>query len=189
MLQLVHADVCGPMNTPSITGNRYFLLFVDDFSRKMWVYFLKQKSDAFPVFQQFKAIVEKESSSSIRTLRTDNGGEFCSSAFFAFCTTHGIRHQFTTPHTQQNGVVECRNRTITEMARAMLEHRNVPRKYWAEAVSTAVYLLNRSPTLAVNHKTPEEAWSGRKPRINHLKVFGSLAYVWIPNAKRTKLNS
>ena len=102
------------MNTPYVTGNRYFLLFVDDFSRKMWVYFLKQKSDAFPVFQQFKALVEKESSSSICTLRTDNGGEFCSSAFSAFCTTHGIRRQFTTPHTpQQNGVVEHRNRTIT----------------------------------------------------------------------------
>ena len=75
------------------------------------------------------------------------------------------------------------------MARAMLEHRNAPRKYWAEAVSTAVYLLNRSPTLAVKHKTPEEAWFGHKPRINHLKVFGSLAYVGIPDTKRTKLDS
>ena len=74
VLQLVHVDVCGLMNTSSISRNMYFLLFVDDFSRKMWVYFLKQKSDAFPVFQQFKALVEKESGSSIRTLRTDNGG-------------------------------------------------------------------------------------------------------------------
>ena len=84
-------------------------------------------------------------------------GEFCSLAFSAFCTTHGIRRHFTTPHTpQQNGVVERLYRTITEMARAMLEHRNVPRKYWAEAISTAVYLLNWSPTLVINHKTPEE---------------------------------
>lgn len=79
------------MNTISITRYRYFLLFVDDFSCKMWVYFLKKKSDAFPVFQTFKALVEKESGSSILTLRSDNGGEFCSSVFSTLCATHGIK--------------------------------------------------------------------------------------------------
>ena len=71
----------------------------------------------------------------------------------------------------------------------MLEYKNVPKKYWAEAVYTAVYLLNRSPTQAVKKMTPEEAWSGRKPKVGHLKVFGSTAHVWIPNAKRAKLDS
>lgn len=75
------------------------------------------------------------------------------------------------------------------MAKSILEHRNVPKKYWAEAVFTAVDLLNRSPTHAVKGKTPEEAWTGCKPRISHLKVFGSLAYVWIPDAKRSNLDS
>ena len=76
VLQLVHADICGPMATTSILGSRYFLLFVDDFSRKMWVYFLKKKFDAFPIFQKFKPFVKKEFGKSIITLRSDNGGNF-----------------------------------------------------------------------------------------------------------------
>eukprot|EP00253_Pinus_taeda_P030272 PITA_30272 len=75
------------------------------------------------------------------------------------------------------------------MAHSMLQHMNVPNKFWAEAVFTAVYLLNRSPTQVVKGKTPKEVWSGRKPKISHLKVFGSVAYVWIPAAKRSKLDS
>jgi len=95
------------MNTASITGARYFLLFVDDFSRKMWVYFLKLKSDVFKEFQNFKALVENESGCHITSLRYDNGGEFCSKEFNNFCAKHGIKRQYTTPYTpQQNGVVE-----------------------------------------------------------------------------------
>eukprot|EP00253_Pinus_taeda_P006391 PITA_06391 len=190
VLQLIHVDICGPMKTSSITACKYFLLIVDDFSRKMWVYFLKNKSDAFSIFQKFKILVEKESSCDIMTLRTDNGGEFCSSVFSTYCATHGIKRQFTTPYTpQQNSVVERRNRMVVEMARSMLQHKNIPNKFWAEAVFTAVYLLNRSPTQAVKGKTLEEIWSGRKPKISHLKVFGSIAYTWIPAAKRSKLDS
>ena len=178
------------MNTASITACKYFLLIVDDFSRKMWVYFLKNKSDVLSTFQKFKTLVENESGCNIMTLRTDNGGEFCSSDFANFCDIHGIKRQLTTPYTpQQNNVVERRNRTVVEMARSMLQHRSVPNKFWAEAVFTAVYLLNRSPTQVIKGKTPEEAWSCRKPKINHLKVFGSVAYVWIPAAKRSKLDS
>jgi len=117
------------MDTPSILGSRYFLFFVDDFNRKMWVYFLKKKRDAFLVFQKFKPLVENEFGKSIISLRLDNGGEFCSNVFSSFLDTHGIKCQFITPDTpQQNNVVECRNRTITEMARLMLEHRHVSKQ-------------------------------------------------------------
>ena len=105
------------MATPFVLGSRYFLLFVDDFSRKMWVYFLKNKFNAFLVFQKFKPLVEKEFGKSIITLRSDNGGEFSSNVFFSFLDTHGIKHQLTTPHMpQQNSIVESQNMTITEMA-------------------------------------------------------------------------
>jgi hypothetical protein len=76
-----------------------------------------------------------------------------------------------------------------EMARCMLENKCIPNKYWAEAVHTTVYLLNRSPTKSVPTMTPEEAWSGKKPHVSHLKVFGSVAYVWIPDEKHSKLDS
>ena len=75
------------------------------------------------------------------------------------------------------------------MARSMFRHRHVSKQFWAEAINIAVYLLNRSPTVAVKGKTPEEAWLGRKPIINHLKVFGSLSFVWIPNVSHTKLDA
>jgi transposase InsO family protein len=177
------------MNMASIIGARYFLLFVDDYSRKMWVYFLKLKSEVFNEFQKFKALVEKESGCHITSLRSDNGGELCSKEFNNFCAKHGIKRQFTTPYTpQQNGVVERWNHTITEMARCMLQNRCVPNRFWVEAVFTTVYLLNRSPTMAVKQKTPKEAWSRRKPKVSHLKVFGSIAYTWIPDEKRTKLD-
>ena len=131
--------------------------------------------------------VEKEFGKSIIALRTDNCGEFRSTEFSSFCDIHGIKSQLTTPHTpQQNSVVKHQNRPITEMARSMLEHRHVPQKFSAKAVNIAIYLLNRSPIVAVKGKTPEEAWSGRKPRISHLKVFGSLAFVWIPDASCTR---
>ena len=124
------------------------------------MYFRKKKSDAFSMFQKFKVkpLVEKESGKSIITLRSNNGGEFCSNVFSSFLDTHGIKRQLTTPHTpQQNNVLERQNRTITEMAQSMLKHRHVLKKFWAEAVNTAIYLLNRSPIVAVKGKTPEEA--------------------------------
>eukprot|EP00253_Pinus_taeda_P013936 PITA_13936 len=99
VLQLIHVDICGPMNTSSITACKYFLLIVDDFSRKMWICFLKYKYDAFSIFQKFKTLVEKESGYNIMTLRIDNEGKFCSSAFSNFCDTHGIKRQLTTPYT------------------------------------------------------------------------------------------
>lgn len=83
-LQLVHSDICGPMQTPSLSNSKYFLLFIDDFSRICWVYFLKSKSEAFSEFLIFKAQVEKECGYLIHTLRTDGGGEFCSNEFVEF---------------------------------------------------------------------------------------------------------
>lgn len=105
---------------------------------------------------------------------SDNGGEFYSKEFMDFCAKHNIKRQFATPYTpQQNGVVERSNHTITEMARCMLENRSVPKKFWAEAI----YLLNRSLTQALKEKTLDEAWSWRKPKVSHLKVFNSTTYV------------
>ena len=99
VLQLVHTDLCGPMNTASIISAKYFLMFVDDFSRKMWVYFLKLKFDVFEEFEKFKALVEKELGCQITSLRSDNGGEFCSKEFNNFCAKYGIQRQYTTSYT------------------------------------------------------------------------------------------
>ena len=188
-LELIHTDVCGPIDPHSLGKNRYFLLFIDDFSRKTWVYFLKEKSEVYNIFKKFKALVEKESGYDIKAMRSDRGGEFTSNDFNEFCEENGIRRPLTLPYSpQQNGVVERKNRSILNAARSMLKSKRMPKEFWAEAVDCAIYLSNRSPTRSVWGKTPQEAWSGRKPGISHLKVFGSIAYAQVPKQKRSKLD-
>jgi len=97
-LELIHSDLCGPMQTKSLGGSRYFLLFTDDYSRMSWVYFLKLKSKIFDNFQKFKALVERQSGRYIKTLRTDKGGEFLSNEFNSFCEENGIYKELTAPY-------------------------------------------------------------------------------------------
>jgi hypothetical protein len=95
-----------------------------------------------------------------------------------YCDEYGVKHFTTTPYTpQQNGVVERGNRTVVEMARCLLKSKGVPGEFWGEAVSTAVYLLNRAPTRSFQGKTPYEAWYKKKPRVHHLRTFGCVAHV------------
>ncbi|KAI5313515.1 hypothetical protein L3X38_042691 [Prunus dulcis] len=187
-LELVHTDICGPMKTDSISGNKYFLLFTDDCTRMSWVYFIRNKSSALECFRKFKAMTELQSGYKIKGLRSDRGGEFLSSEFNSFCAEVGIQRQLTVAYSpQQNGVAERKNRTIVEMAKSMLHEKSIPYEFWAEAVNTAVYLLNRCPTKSLNKVTPFEAYTGRKPGIAHLKIFGSPCHVLIPSALRHKL--
>ena len=187
-LQLIHADICSPITPASNSQKRYFLCFIDDYSRKAWVYFLLEKSEAFHHFKCFKMLVEKESGLAIKCLCTDRGGEFNSAEFNDFCKLNGIKRQLTTAYTpQQNGVAERKNRTMLNLVRSMLSSKGVPKMFWPEAVKWTTYVLNRSPTLAVKGMTPEEAWSGEKPSVEHFRVFGCVGHADIPDAKRTKL--
>ncbi|KAG6469823.1 hypothetical protein ZIOFF_070754 [Zingiber officinale] len=170
-LELIHTDVCGPMDTLSHAQNRYFILFIDDHTRMTWVYFMRQKSEVFMIFKKFKSLVEKQSGCFIKTLRSDRGKEYTSKEFHNFCEDEGVERQLTVRYTpQQNGVTERKNQTIVEMAKSMMHEKGLPKIFWAEAVYTAVYLSNRCPTTAIPNKTPFEAWSGRRPSVNHLKL-------------------
>lgn len=188
-LELVHSDICGPMSTESLNESLYFVLFIDDFTRMSWVYFLRQKSEVFSVFKNFKQMTETQTGLKIKILRTDNGGEYTSLEFKEFLQNSGIIHQLTIPHSpQQNGVCERKNRTVMEMARCLLFERKQPKFLWAEAVNTSVYVLNRVFTTAVEGKTPIEAWTGFKPSVNHFKVFGCICYYHIHGSRRSKLD-
>ncbi|KAL4290879.1 hypothetical protein GQ457_14G021340 [Hibiscus cannabinus] len=135
------------------------------------------------------ALVEKESGFEIKSLRSDRGGEFTSNEFNDFCKENGIRRPLTVSRSpQQNGVAERKNMTIFNMARSMLKAKNMPKEFWAEAVSCAVYLSNHSPTKNLDNVTPQEAWSGRKPSVRHIWVFGSIAYAHVPDQGRLKLD-
>ncbi|KAL0311966.1 UNVERIFIED_CONTAM: Copia protein [Sesamum radiatum] len=138
-------------------------------------------------FQEVQNLVEKQSGQRIKVLRSDREKEYNNSEFDKFCEEDGIDHQTTVSYNPQQGVLERKNRTIMEMARSMLQEKHLPKAFWAEAVYTAVYLLNRCLTKAVQKMTPTEAWSGKKPSAKHLRVFGSICYVHIPTEKRHKL--
>jgi len=177
------------MNIASLNGSKYFILFIDDFTRMTWVYFLKQKSEFFSVFKKFKVFVENQSGCLLKKLITGNGKEYTSAEFNKFCDDLGIERQLTVSYSpQQNGVSERKNRSVLEMARCMIFEKKLPKSIWAETINTDVYLQNRLPTKVVEGMTPIEAWGGIKLSIKHLKVFGSLCYTHIPDVKRSKLD-
>ena len=171
-LGLVHSDLCGKMNAESLSGAEYFLTFIDDRTRYVWVYILKRKDQVFERFQEWKALVEKSTGRKLKVLRTDSGGEYTSAEFEAYLRKEGVRHELTVPKTpEQNGVAERMNRTLVETMRSMLADSKLPPRFWAEALTTAVYLRNRSPTKSVNGMTPIEAWMGEKPNVEHLRSW------------------
>jgi transposase InsO family protein len=177
ILDLIHDNLCRPISPATPGGKSYFLL-VDDHSRFMWLSLLSSKGDTLEAIQRFQTRVEVETGRRLRVLHTDHGGEFTSVAFEEHCNKHGIKRQHSAPYTpQQNGVVERRNQSVVTMARSLLKARGVPAAFWGEAVSTAVFLLNRAPTKSVAGKTPFEAWHGRKPDVEFLRTFGCVAHV------------
>ena len=192
-LQLVHSDVCGPIQTDSDgkeSAKRYIITFIDDYSRFTWISITSDKTGktALEQFVRYKAWAERYTGFSIKTLRTDGGGEYIHDQFNTYLLTMGIERQVTVARTpQQNGVAERANRTIMEAARAMLHAAGLPLSFWECAVMAAVYLRNRSPTKALTDATPYEAWRGDKPDLSHLRVFGCRAYMHVDKTKRSKL--
>ncbi|KAL4291703.1 hypothetical protein GQ457_14G023770 [Hibiscus cannabinus] len=160
-LQLVHTDLCGPMRISSLNGSRYFLIFIDDFSRWCWVFFLKQKSEVFDVFQRFKANSENQSGKKIKTLRSDNGSEYTSRQFASYLKKLGIHHQLTVVYTpQQNGVSERKNKTVLNMARCFSNSKG----YRVYDLKTKKILVGR------NLKFDEDSiWDWNKSVIEHSK--------------------
>ena len=132
--------------------------------------------------------MENQSDRQIKVLRSDCGGGYDSKAFHEYCKQHGIRRQFTTRYTpQQNGVAERKNQTIMNMTRSMLKARHLSNEYWAEAVACDFYVINRSPTKSVMNRVPEAAWSGMSCSVSHFRVFGCVAYEYVPKKIRGKL--
>ncbi|WVZ73170.1 hypothetical protein U9M48_021514 [Paspalum notatum var. saurae] len=187
-LELVHSDLCRPIKPATHGGRRYFLLLVDDSSRFMWLRLLTAKDQAAEAIKEIKARAEMETGKKLRVLRIDRGGEFNSEEFARYCAGEGVGRHLTAPYSpQQNGVVERRSQTVVGMARSMLKAKGMPVAFWGEAVSTAVYILNRSPTKSLENKTPFEAWHGCKPDVAHLRTFGCIGHVKVTRPNLAKL--
>ena len=176
-LELVHTDVCLLMRVQARGGYEYFVTFTDDYSRYGFVYLMCQKSETFDKFQEYKAEAEKQLGVHIKQLRFDRGGEYLFGEFKFYLTQEGIISQLSALGTpQQNGVAERRNRTLLDMVRLMLSYSSLPISFWGYALETATYLLNLIPSKSVS-KTPTELWNGRKPSLNHIRIWGASTHI------------
>lgn len=186
-LQLLHLDVCGPLPTQTREGYKYFLTIIDDYSRKVTVYPLKQKSDVFECFTKFQKRAERFLNLKVVNIRTDNGLEFISEKFEQFLGEQGIKAERTNVYTpQQNGVSERYNYTAMNGVRVLLKASSLSNGFWVEALFCFTYVWNRICHCSQN-KTPFELYGGRKPSVKHLREFGATAYIQTPKQLRNKL--
>ncbi|CAL1409432.1 unnamed protein product [Linum trigynum] len=185
---LVHTDLWGPSPVTSRLGYRYFALFIDHASRFTWVFFLRKKSELVNFAKEFVHMVKTQFAKNVKVLRSDPGGEFTSNELLAFYKEEGILPQESCPGvSQQNGVVERKNRHVLELTRALLFHSGVPNRFWVEAIQTVVYLINRQITPVLDQCSPYQTLYGKMPDYSTLRVFGCVCFVLLPRRERHKL--
>ncbi|GKB91127.1 putative ribonuclease H-like domain-containing protein, partial [Tanacetum coccineum] len=172
-LQLLHMDLFGPTSVRSINHKTYCLVITDDFSRFSWTFFLRTKDETSAILKDFIRQIENQLNQKVKTIRCDNGTEFKNRDVIEFCGLKGIKREYSNARTpQQNGVAERKNRTLIEAARTMLADSFLPNTFWAEAVSTACYVLNRVLVTKPHNKTPYELLTGKTPIISYIRPFG-----------------
>jgi len=171
-LNLLHIDLFAPTRARSISGNRYVFIIVDDFTRYIWVLFLKLKDETIYKFVKFLKRDENKKDFSIINIRSDHGGEFISDLFEMFCEEKWYYHNFSTPRTpQQNDIMERKNRSLQEIASVMLNEFNTAKCFWTEAVNTSCYVLNHVILRPKLKKNIYEFWRDKKPNISYFIFF------------------
>lgn len=188
-LELIHSDV-GSVTPTSKGGSKYFVTFIDDYSRYAVVYPMKRKNEVLKKFDEYRRMVENLHSTTIKTLRSDNGGEYVGDDFKQYLTKYGITRQLTVPGTpQQNGIAERYNQTLMDMTRCLLIESGLTKTLWADALDTAAHIRNKCPSKAVNHQVPETLWLNREAKIDYLRVYGCRAWaVQRRQRRKTKLD-
>ncbi|TMC17117.1 MAG: transposase family protein, partial [Chloroflexi bacterium] len=188
-LERIHSDICGPYPT-SKGKSVYVLTFLDELTHWCWIVTIPDKSSS-TVCQQFRDLIkqiETETELKIKYLRTDGGGEY-EGDLTPVLKEFGVKHEPTSPYSpQSNGKAERLNRTLNNYARAMLYQANMPKSFWAEAITTAAYLLNRLPSNAVNG-IPYELWYGKQlstEDLKSIKPFGCIVHADVPDERRRK---
>ncbi|GJT22002.1 putative ribonuclease H-like domain-containing protein [Tanacetum coccineum] len=172
-LELLHMDLFGPVSVESINKKKYCLVVTDDCSKFSWVFFLAYKDETYDMLHDLIVGLENRLRHKVKTIRCDHGTEFKNQLMNEFCAKKGIKREYSIARTpQQNGVAERKNRTLIEAARTMLADSLLPIQFWAEAVNTACYVLNRVLVTKPQMKTPYEILMGRSPNISFMRPFG-----------------
>lgn len=185
-LQILFSDLWGPSPVLSIDRKRYYVLFVDQFSKYMWLFTLKSKNETVEVFQNLHPLLERRFNTKIQSFYTDGGGEFQS--LQSYLKTHGIEHLVSSPYTPQRvALVERRHRHVIETARTLLHQASLPSYFWSFACQQAVYLINRLTTPNLQNKSPFEIIFQTMPKYDSIKVFGCLCYPWLKPYAKNKL--
>ncbi|CAA0834855.1 Unknown protein, partial [Striga hermonthica] len=186
-LEFIHTDLWGPAPIKSTSGACYYVAFVDDYTKFTWLYFLKQKSETYKAFVHFQNVVENQLNLKIKTIQSDGGTEFkpLSSLF----SEKGIHHRISCPYTpQQNGLVERKHRQVIEVSLSMMSASNIPKRFWEQAFSTAIYLINRIPNKTISYQSPYHRLYGQIPNYRHLKVFGCRCFPHLRPYTKDKLD-
>ena len=187
ILERIYCDIMGKITPMAEDESLYILVLVDDWSRYVVIYNLRSKDEASDKIMLYIRRVQSKFNFKVAEIRCDNGTEFVNRKLQTFCDEEGIELDLVPPETPELvAVVERKNGTLGDRIRALLDNSHVPIEWWNFAAETAVYLINRSPTSALPNQTPYELWHGCKPDVSRLRIFGSLARVWIPPKKRTK---
>ncbi|KAF0688450.1 hypothetical protein As57867_019868, partial [Aphanomyces stellatus] len=185
--ELLHFDICGPMEEASLGGSRYLLLIVDEASGCMKGFCLRAKSDSEECLKSYITKVQTQFGKRVKFVRHDGAREFATNSLKAFYEDQGIEQQTTVPYAHQtNGTAERAIRTIVTIGRSMLHHAKLDKCFWGEAAMTAIYVKNRLPSPKIENKTPYEIVYKSKPSVKHMRVFGCRTYVLTPKEKRLK---
>ncbi|PKU62264.1 Retrovirus-related Pol polyprotein from transposon TNT 1-94 [Dendrobium catenatum] len=186
---LIHSDVWGPAPVHSMDSFRYYVIFIDDFTRFSWLYLMQSKQETLSKFKLFQQLIRTQFHTTPKALRSDGGGEFISHEFTNFLHQHGIQRQLSCPHTpEQNGLAERKHRHLLDLARTLLHAANLPSTFWAEAISTANYLVNRLPSSSIANQTPFYRLHGHHPSYTHLCTFGCQCFPWLRPYAANKLS-
>jgi hypothetical protein len=179
-------DLFDPIAYISISGRKYYLVIMDDYSLFTWVFFLQEKSQTQETLKGFLRRAQNEFGLRIKKIRSDNGMEFKNSQIEGFLE-EGIKHAFSSPYTpQQNGVVERKNRTLLDMVRTMLHEYKTSDRFWAEAINTACYSINRLYLHRILKKTSYELLTSKKPNVSYFRVFGSKCFILVKRGRKSK---
>uniref|UniRef100_A0A2N9FBP6 Integrase catalytic domain-containing protein n=1 Tax=Fagus sylvatica TaxID=28930 RepID=A0A2N9FBP6_FAGSY len=185
---LIHSDIWGPSPTATVGGSKYFVIFVDDFSRYTWIYLMHNRSELSQIYRTFAQMISTQFSKTIKIFRTDNAMEYRDSQFLDFIHTQGTIIQRSCAGTsQQNGRAERKHRHILDSVRAFLISASCPERFWGEAALTAVYTINRLPSSALQNVTPFERLYGTPASYSSLRVFGCACFVLLQPHEHSKL--
>ncbi|KAF2890883.1 hypothetical protein ILUMI_15290 [Ignelater luminosus] len=185
ILEIVHTDLNGPHQTTGYEGEKYFLTFIDDYSKLTKVYCIQTKTEVFDCLVQYVNEIQNLTGKMIKELRCDNGKEYINSRVFQFAKEKGIIIKPCPPYVHElNGTAERYNRSLMDMGRCLLSEAKIHQRFWPEIIKAAAYLKNRTLTNTIEQKTPYEIFFKQKPSVKNLRMYGSKVFVRIPEEKR-----